>query len=647
MLRKLFEQAECQPHFVLSFLKLYSAQTKSAQSVEEADLATKERLAQVKANEAVPVFLKMWLELVFSPHGRTYKQARSNPRHPFHQLAMSHTYDEWHAYWVKWYSVLRRGWTSHARWDEKQVFPEIYKDFVGETLSSRNYERDFVELTAMHYLVPEEFRPLSELQLAYVDGYLDEQVRSDLLTEPANIHSRMHLLGIENSLGGYSVGEVQHIHKKGGGTELRDIAVPNRFIQAALVPGASRLYKLVRFLPKDATFDQSKFDTLIQNRVNNPVLYQGSVDLSKATDNLPLNWGREIVDTLCREFWGTGVLSSTYLTPEERMLRAIFSSSEEETSPKLSRWKEERTSIELFYDVARANWLDGSYFVKWKVGQPLGSLPSFAMLAITHNLLVESLAASLGLLHSPYFILGDDIVISNKKLRKRYIRELSSRAIPLSLHKSFEGRLSEFAGKTYVKGAVPFYTSDHNPLTWESLLDWQRTTGIRIPWTNLPRPLRRKIERIAVDELRFSQLYCGRLPKYSRAIELAQSSYELVLTCEVLGRGTFLYPFGDRTVTEWVSGYFEYRETDSPTPEAVKHSGITLLGGSYPVTLMGSRFADKDGWFQRYHPVQLPAWYKEKVRPCATDAAIRAACLGILHYPTEDDAWLHASDSTE
>lgn len=648
MLRKLFEQAECQPHFVLSFLKLYSAETESGQSPEEADLATKERLNQVRANEAVPVFLLEWLNCVFSPHGRTYKQARAIPEHPFHYFAIHHTYDEWHSYWTKWYSVLRRGWMSSAKEDNKPVFPEVYKDYVESSGSSRSYERDFVELTAMHYLVPDDLRPLSVNQLEFVDGFLREDVRSDLLSEPANIHSRMPLLGIENSLLGYAVGQVQHIHKKGGGTELRDIAVPNRFIQAALVPGAARLYKLVRNLPKDATFDQSKFDTLISGRVNNSCLYQGSVDLSKATDNLPLSWGCKVVDTLCEKFWGSDVISDVYLSPEVRVLKAIFPSSpvDKKTERKFLKRKEERMSIELFYTVARANWLDGTYFVKWKVGQPLGSLPSFAMLAITHNLLVESLALSLGLGHSPYFILGDDIVITNKKLRKRYIRELSSRAIPLSLHKSFEGRLSEFAGKTYVKGSIPFYTSDHNPLTWESLFDWQRTTGIRIPWNKLPRPLRRKIERIAEAEL---SLYCGSgVPKRSRVVELAQLSYELVLTIEVRGRGTVLYPIDwDRSdVTERISGYFEYREDDSPTPEAVKHSGITLLGGSYPVTLLDYRFADKDGYFQRFRPVQLPAWYKAKVRPCATDAAIRAAVLSTLHYPSEDHWRTPASSDT-
>jgi hypothetical protein len=251
------------------------------------------------------------------------------------------------------------------------------------------------------------------------------------------------------------------------------------------------------------------------------------------------------------------------------------------------------------------------------------------MLAITHNLLVESLALSQGLGHSPYVILGDDIVICNKKLRKRYIRELSSRAIPLSLHKSFEGRLSEFAGKTYVHKCVPFYCSDHNPITWESLFDWQRSTGIRISWEYLPRPIRRKVEGVTRDVLTEN----GLTPSRKSAIELARSSYNLVLSCEVWGAGSRLYDdCHSEEQSEWMSGYFEYRETsDKIIPEAVKHSGISLLAGRYPVTLMGSRLADKNGHFQRFHPVKLPDWYRDKFRPCATSAAISAAVQAIVH----------------
>jgi hypothetical protein len=623
MLRKLFEQAECQPHFVLSFLKLYSAETESTQTLMEAANATHLRLEKVSANEALPKYLIAWLNFLFCKHGRSYSVAKRNTSHPLHKLAVSHSYEEWHHYWCKWYSILRRGWTSPASRDDKPVFPEIYKDYDSQTMSSRSYDRDFAELTAMHYLTG-PFETLSQEDLEFVDSFLDKDVRDELLTHPAGISTGMPDMDIESSLLGFAVGQVQHIHKKGGGTELRDIAVPNRFIQAALVPMASRLYELVRHLPKDATFDQARFDTLIQNRVNNPNLYQGSVDLSKATDNIPASWGFEILSVLDTAFrnqpwWSISPTVDGDRSPVVSELHSL------DFSESLSKEDAEYfSSKKLFWKVTRALWDDGGLFQRWKVGQPLGSLPSFAMLAITHNLLVESMAASMGYLHSPYFILGDDIVITNKRLRRRYIRDLTSRSIPLSLHKSFEGRLSEFAGKTYVKGSLPFYTSDHNPVTWQSLFDWQRTTGIRIDWKYLPNPLRSKICNIIRQEFRPEPL------SRSRVVELANSAYDLALTCEVCGRGSHIYPIKDSE--EWtkrIEGYFEYRETDNLIPDAVKHSGISLIGNRYPITLMSDRFAQKDGYFLRFRPVQLPDWYKDKVRPCTTDAVIRAAALSL------------------
>lgn len=624
MLRKLFEQADCQPHFVLSFVKLFSAEQESTQSDSEAAEATHRRMTSVKANEALPRYLTAWLECVFSRHGRTYGEARRDSGHPFHRYAAIHSYDEWHAYWTKWYSVLRRGWTSPVIRDDKPVFPEVYKDYVADRQSSRSYDRDFAELTAMHYLGG-SFAPLSEEQLEFVDRQLSDEVRLELLTNPGSFSStHTPSLGIESSLLGFAVGQVQHIHKKGGGTELRDIAVPNRFIQQALVPAAARLYKLVRCLPQDATFDQSRFDTKIQNRVNNRTLYQGSVDLSKATDNLPLAWGRKVVTVLIERFW-----ESAWIVPkptsEDGLIAKAFASKPELPAEEREVWD----SLDLFWTIARAKWEDGSWYQEWKVGQPLGSLPSFAMLAITHNLLVESLALSQGLGHSPYVILGDDIVILNRKLRSRYIRELTSRSIPLSLHKSFSGRLSEFAGKIYVSGCVPFYISDHNPLTWNSLLDWQRTTGIRIPWENLPKTLRSKIKEMARESLRSRT--GDRNPSTKEVVKLAYSAYALVQTCEVHGRGSHLYPvnWDSAGASERIIAYGEYRITDSPIPEAVKHSGLTLLGERHPVTLLSDRFADKNGWFLRFRPVELPSWYRSKVRPVATDAALSAAMQAI------------------
>jgi hypothetical protein len=520
---------------------------------------------------------------------------------------------EWKQYWFKWRNTLRNGWKSGKLPDSKQVFPEVYKDYVTSEQRSSSYEDDFKALVAMH--LP-SFRAnahwlngLSDEDILFVDRFLDDGVADELrqILSCQDDGRIVDWLG-DDPFVGLAVGQVQHLPKKGGGTDYRDIAVPNRFVQAALEPIADKLYHLLRRLPKDATFDQERFDTVLVNRVTNDSLYQGSVDLSKATDNLPREWGIAIVESL---------IAHHDLSPEERLLRKIFG--EESLKDVVEECAE--ASWTLFKHVSGANWIDEDRVDHWKVVQPLGSLPSFALLGLTHNLYVEALGVSLGLLHSPYVILGDDLVIFNAKLRKRYIREMTSRAIPLSLQKSYAGELSEFAGKLYVKKCVPFHTSDHNPLTWNSLFDYQFATGIRIPWNNLPGQLKRHYRKIVANECKKDGL------SSKEVMHLVDSTYKLIQTCLIQPKGSSQYPaIPDNWVNSGIiAGFFEgIAQEDNISPESVPHSGITLLMGS-PVKLLSERYANKDGWYLRFRPVELPSWYKTKFRPCTTDKAILAA----------------------
>jgi hypothetical protein len=613
MLRALFETCDCQPHYVFNFLKMYSAPTKDRKALDIVADETQARLQSVKANPSLPMYLEAWLMTLWVDPKTSYRVCLSNKSYPFHHAAASHSFAEWRKYWMTWRNTLRNGWKSGEQLDSKQVFPEVYADYNAESGTSLSYDRDFKALVAMH--VPEVRRncwpgTLTDEDIEFIDEFLDEQV-SQTLSEITNSEDDgviRHWTSAD-AFSGIFVGEVQHLPKKGGGTDYRDIAVPNRFIQAALEPIADKLYHLLHGLPKDATFNQERFDTVLVNRVSNDSLYQGSVDLSKATDNLPRKWGEAIVESL---------MTHIDLSPEERLLQRIYGN--ESVAAELQEDAEK--SWTLFKHVSGANWLDGGKVVDhWKVGQPLGSLPSFALLGITHNLYVEAMGCSLGLLHSPYVTLGDDIVIFNAKLRKKYIREMTSRSIPLSLQKSYEGQLSEFAGKLYVKNCVPFHCSDHNPLTWNSLFDYQRATGIRIPWEYLPRQLKRHYRKIIANECKKDGL------PSNQVMQTVDSTYKLILTCEIGSRGSSQYPaIPDNWVNSGViARFFEgLAQEDYLTPESVPHSGITVIKGS-PVKLLSDSYANKDGWFLRFRPVELPSWYKTKFRPCTTDKAILAA----------------------
>ena len=385
-------------------------------------------------------------------------------------------------------------------------------------------------------------------------------------------------------LSGEYVGYIQHIPKKGT-IKRRPIAVPNRFVQDGMVPIYQVLKHLVRRLPCDATFDQSRFDTKIQNRVNNKNLYIGSVDLSQATDNLPLSWGKFLV---------------------EELVLPMYSSSELVD-----------TSWNLFLEASRAKWNNDGIMSRWTVGQPLGSLPSFPLLAVTHNLLLEALSFTNGFGHSPYAVLGDDVVLFNKKLRKQYIRLMTNRGIPLSLHKSYEGNLSEFAGKIYIKGQIPRFVSDQTAIHWNNMFDYQRSTGVIIPFNNLPKAVRKRFTRVVTDNI----------PDNGNNV---LDVYRLCLTAEI-----------DRSNRNFVvedgllENYFYQRALQEPQETDPEYfSGIVNFCG-HPVTYLKYGYAEKHGFKQRYRKIQLPAWFVRKVRPCCTDTIVQCASIAYKTIKSE------------
>jgi hypothetical protein len=329
--------------------------------------------------------------------------------------------------------------------------------------------------------------------------------------------------------------------------------------------------------PCDCTFDQSLFDVKIQNRVNNPGLYVASVDLSKATDNLPLQWGRYIIENVL-------------LTDSAGNSQTVH------------------RSFQLFWEVSGGMWDNAGSVSFWPVGQPLGSLPSFGVLALTHNVLLESLSLSLGLTHSPYCILGDDLLVFNKNLRSHYIQLMEDKGIPISLHKSYSGELVEFAGKTYIRNQLPFHTSDHSPITWNSLFDYQRATGIPIPWEHLPGYLRKRfaVEAAKLTSLSSKCLYNAILTYYVKSIEHP----DILKNIDDTGAAFIVY-------------LMLHNEEEKDIPDPRSTSGIIPVSG-HPITFGDYGYANKNGHQIRFRKILLPKWYRDKYRPCSTNLILKA-----------------------
>lgn len=221
------------------------------------------------------------------------------------------------------------------------------------------------------------------------------------------------------------VGSIAVIQERG--YKARIVANPFRVYQVALSKLGNFLYSFLRFTPWDCTFDQEAGIAFVQQKLS-----EGKTvfchDLSDATNHFPLGLQmfllRKIRDLLPKDF------------------RKVF-------------WEHCR----LFYFLSRGVWLtpqEGkkftrSLFLQWTRGQPLGLYPSFALFTLTHGFVTRMLELECEA-SDTFRIVGDDIVISDPNVSKRYKSLLEVLEVPTSPNKSIvSSEFGEFAGKIITK----------------------------------------------------------------------------------------------------------------------------------------------------------------------------------------------------
>lgn len=196
----------------------------------------------------------------------------------------------------------------------------------------------------------------------------------------------------------------------------RVFAMVDPWTQSALRPLHHFLFSILRRNGKvDGTFDQLG---PLSRAVKFKSLY--SLDLTAATDRLPID-----VQVL--------------------LLKTLFGSSYSQAWKDLLVARGYRFNRELIY---------------YKVGQPMGALSSWAMLAYTHHFIVQCAAWSSSVtprrkLFTQYCVLGDDIVIGDTLVARQYLRILKMMGVECSLAKSVISRKGiglEFAKKTFLRG---------------------------------------------------------------------------------------------------------------------------------------------------------------------------------------------------
>jgi hypothetical protein len=223
-------------------------------------------------------------------------------------------------------------------------------------------------------------------------------------------------------LPGYK-GALGKLHaKEEAAGKVRLFAMVDCWTQWALYPIHQFIFRCLRDIGQDGTFDQTKPLEALKDKP-----FKASYDLTAATDRLPLFIQKTLISCLFNdEFaqaWAQLLVGRVY----------------------------------EFYQLGYSLY-HGIY--KYITGQPMGAYSSWASLAMTHHFLVQCAAwksgvVPIGTWFKDYAILGDDIVICNKRVAECYLEILEDLGMPINLSKSVvspTGSLMEFAKRTIYRG---------------------------------------------------------------------------------------------------------------------------------------------------------------------------------------------------
>lgn len=166
--------------------------------------------------------------------------------------------------------------------------------------------------------------------------------------------------------------------------KVRVFAIVDGITQSCLKGLHDSMFQLLKQLPMDGTFDQSKpLEILRKNRKTYESEVYYSFDLSAATDRFPIKFQSQVLSLLFDE----GV--ATY-------------------------WM--KLLINRDFSHKGKNY-------RYSVGQPMGALSSWAVFSFSHHIVVQIAALRVGqiLPFRAYALLGDDIVIVGEAVAMSYL----------------------------------------------------------------------------------------------------------------------------------------------------------------------------------------------------------------------------------
>jgi len=229
----------------------------------------------------------------------------------------------------------------------------------------------------------------------------------------------------------YPLGQLAFKEEPG---KVRVFAMVDAFTQWVLNPLHEHLFKILQLIESrtgtDATFDQDAGVIRLRKLMESSDSVF-SFDLSSATDRLPLLLQSLLLDRMSPGLgsnWSSILINRDYLVPKHKTLSSNIKK------------------------------------VKYETGQPMGALSSWAMLALTHHLIVQYAAYQVtGKFYwfKNYLVLGDDIVICDSKVAKQYLSVMKILDVGVNPSKSLFSKIG-----THAEFAKRFVTTDYDLSPW-------------------------------------------------------------------------------------------------------------------------------------------------------------------------------------
>lgn len=205
--------------------------------------------------------------------------------------------------------------------------------------------------------------------------------------------------------------------------KVRVFAIVDAWSQSLLSILHQDLFKVLRNFKSDGTFDQLRPVRRLLEDKSIKKLY--SFDLSAATDRLPVDLQVDLLNLLYGDEIG-------------------------------NKWRALLVDRDFILDTNNPEFTSYNGVYRYSVGQPMGALSSWALLALSHHAIVQVAAYRVGWesWFSDYALLGDDIVIADESVAKAYLRIMKDLGVEINLSKSVisSSNSCEFAKKLFIEG---------------------------------------------------------------------------------------------------------------------------------------------------------------------------------------------------